>query len=180
MKNQTNTNKYNLTNDVIKKEVDDILKGKYQQCVLGTLDQNGYPYLSKTLPLYYEKKIYLLLSDLSDHTENLKINKKVSIYFAQEEIHKERLNNPRLTLLGLIKKLKLNKNDEFFRKLLKNYILIEKSAKMWGEFLDFNFSFVLGAIVRIILLPCSFHNKAFFSEFMLSSRLSHSGLSPIY
>ena len=118
MKNQTNTNKYNLTNDVIKKEVDNILKGKYQQCVLGTLDQNGYPYLSKTLPLYYEKKIYLLLSDLSDHTENLKINKKVSIYFAQEEIHKEKLNNPRLTLLGLIKKLKLNKNDDFFRKLL--------------------------------------------------------------
>ena len=77
MKNQTNTNKYNLTNNVIKKEVDDILQGKYQQCVLGTLDQNGYPYLSKTLPLYYEKKIYLLLSDLSDHTENLKINKKV-------------------------------------------------------------------------------------------------------
>ena len=92
MKNQTNTNKYNLTNDVINKEVDDILKGKYQQCVLGTLDQNGYPYLSKTLPLYYEKKIYLLLSDLSEHTENLNINKKVSIYFAQEEIHKERLN----------------------------------------------------------------------------------------
>ena len=139
MKNQTNTNKYNLTNNVIKKEVDDILQGKYQQCVLGTLDQNGYPYLSKTLPLYYEKKIYLLLSDLSDHTENIKINKKVSIYFAQEEIHKERLNNPRLTLLGSIMQLKLNKNDELFRKLLKNYILIEKSAKMWGEFLDFNF-----------------------------------------
>ena len=139
MKNQTNTNKYNLTNDVIKKEVDDILKGKYQQCVLGTLDQNGYPYLSKTLPLYYEKKIYLLLSDLSDHTENLKNNKKVSIYFALEETHKERLNNPRLTLLGLIEKLKLNKNDELFVKLLKKYALIEKSAKMWGKFLDFNF-----------------------------------------
>ena len=139
MKNQTNTNKYNLTNDVIKKEVDNILKGKYQQCVLGTLDQNGYPYLSKTLPLYYEKKIYLLLSDLSDHTENLKNNKKVSIYFALEETHKERLNNPRLTLLGLIEKLKLNKNDELFVKLLKKYALIEKSAKMWGKFLDFNF-----------------------------------------
>ena len=139
MKNQTNTNKYNLTNDVIKKEVDDILKGKYQQCVLGTLDQNGYPYLSKTLPLYYEKKIYLLLSDLSDHTENLKNNKKVSIYFALEETHKERLNNPRLTLLGLVEKLKLNKNDELFVKLLKKYALIEKSAKMWGKFLDFNF-----------------------------------------
>ena len=139
MKNQTNTNKYNLVTNVIKKEVNDILQGKYQQCVLGTLDQNGYPYLSKTLPLYYEKKIYLLLSDLSDHTENIKINKKVSIYFAQEEIHKERLNNPRLTLLGSIMQLKLNKNDELFGKLLKNYILIEKSAKMWGEFLDFNF-----------------------------------------
>ena len=139
MKNQTNTNKYNLTNDVIKKEVNDILKGKYQQCVLGTLDQNGYPYLSKTLPLYYEKKIYLLLSDLSDHTENLKNNKKVSIYFALEETHRERLNNPRLTLLGLIEKLKLNKNDELFVKLLKKYAVIEKSAKMWGKFLDFNF-----------------------------------------
>ena len=139
MKNQTNTNKYNLTNDVIKKEVDNILKGKYQQCVLGTLDKNGYPYLSKTLPLYYEKKIYLLLSDLSDHTENLKNNKKVSIYFALEETHRERLNNPRLTLLGLIEKLKLNKNDELFVKLLKKYAVIEKSAKMWGKFLDFNF-----------------------------------------
>ena len=139
MKNQTNTNKYNLVTNVIKKEVNDILQGKYQQCVLGTLDQSGYPYLSKTLPLYYEKKIYLLLSDLSDHTENLKLNKKVSIYFAQEEIHKEKLNNPRLTLLGSIEKLKLKKNDELFRKLLKNYILIEKSAKMWGKFLDFNF-----------------------------------------
>ena len=128
MKNQTNTNKYNLTSDVIKKEVDDILKGKYQQCVLGTLDQNGYPYLSKTLPLYYEKKIYLLLSDLSDHTENLKINKKVSIYFAQKEVHKEKLNNPRLTLLGKIEKIKLNKNDQLFRELLKNYIGIGPST----------------------------------------------------
>ena len=97
------------------------------------------PILIKTLPLYYEKKIYLILSDLSDHTENLKNNKKVSIYFAQEETHKERLNNPRLTLLGLIEKLKLNKNDELFVKLLKKYALIEKSAKMWGKFLDFNF-----------------------------------------
>ena len=139
MKIKSNTNKYNLTNKVIKKEVEDILQGNYQQCVLGTLDQNGYPYLSKTLPLYYEKKIYLLLSDLSDHTENLKNNKKVSIYFALEETHKERLNNPRLTLLGLIEKLKLNKNDELFVKLLKKYALIEKSAKMWGKFLDFNF-----------------------------------------
>ena len=139
MKNQTNTNKYNLVTNVIKKEVNDILQGKYQQCVLGTLDQNGCPYLSKTLPLYYKKKLFLLLSDLSDHTENLKINKKVSIYFAQEEIHKEKLNNPRLTLLGSIEKLKLKKNDELFRKLLENYILIEKSAKMWGNFLDFHF-----------------------------------------
>ncbi len=139
MKNQTNTNKYNLVTNLIKREVNDILQGKYQQCVLGTLDQNGCPYLSKTLPLYYEKKMYLLLSDLSDHTENLKNNKKVSIYFALEETHKERLNNPRLTLLGLIEKLKLNKNDELFVKLLKKYALIEKSAKMWGKFLDFNF-----------------------------------------
>ena len=139
MKNQTNTNKYNLVTNVIKKEVNDILQGKYQQCVLGTLDQNGYPYLSKILPLYYKKKIFLLLSDLSDHTQNLKINNKVSIYYVQEEIHKEKLNNPRLTLLGTMEKIKLNKNDELFRKLLKNFILIEKSAKMWGEFLDFNF-----------------------------------------
>ncbi len=139
MKNQTYKNKYHKVNNVIQEEVKDILQGNYQQCVLGTLDQNGYPYLSKILPLYFEKKIYLLLSNLSDHTKNLKINKKVSIYFAQEEIHKQRLNNPRLTLLGLIKKLKLNKNDDSYRKLLINYILIEKSAKMWGEFLDFNF-----------------------------------------
>ena len=42
-------------------------------------------------------------------------------------------------MLGLIEKLKLNKNDELFVKLLKKYAVIEKSAKMWGKFLDFNF-----------------------------------------
>ena len=56
MKNQTNTNKYNLTNDVIKKEVDNILKGKYQQCVLGTLDKMDTHTYQKHC-LYYEKNI---------------------------------------------------------------------------------------------------------------------------
>ena len=46
----------------------------------------------------YKDNLYLLLSDLSEHTKNIKTNKNSSIYFSAKETHQQKLNNPRLTL----------------------------------------------------------------------------------
>ena len=112
---------YQKINKEIDKKIQTIIEGNYEVSVLGTLGQEGYPFLSKILPMYNNNKIYILISDLSEHTQNIK------------------LNNPRLTLNGSISKLELNKNSLEYIDLLKNYQKIEKGSKMWGMFTDFNF-----------------------------------------
>ena len=95
--------------------------------------------VTKVIPMNYNDTIYLLISDLSEHTKNLNINPNASLYFAQEETHKIKSNNPRLTLQGKFKKLELKKEDPSFQILLQNYNKVEPGSKMWGMFTDFNF-----------------------------------------
>ena len=130
---------YQKINDEIDKKIQTIIEGDYEISILGTLGQEGYPFLSKIQPMYDNNKIYILISDLSEHTQNIISNKKVSFYFSMKEINNTKLNNPRLTLNGEISKLELNKNDSKYIDLLKNYQKIEKGSKMWGMFSDFNF-----------------------------------------
>ena len=68
-------------------------------------------------------KIYILISDLSEHTQNIILNNKVSFYYSMKEINNTKLNNPRLTLSGKITKLELNKNSSQLKlnKTLSNY-----------------------------------------------------------
>ena len=136
---QKNKNQYHHTNKLIDSEVENIFSGNYDQTILGTIDQNKYPFLSKIVPMYYEKNFYLLLSDLSEHTKNISINKKASIYYVLKENNKQKLNNPRLTLIGNIKKIKYQKEDSNYKLLLNNFYRLEKSSKLWGHFDDFNF-----------------------------------------
>jgi putative heme iron utilization protein len=130
---------YQKINDKIVKKIQTIIEGNYEISILGTLGQEGYPFLSKIQPMYDNNKIYILISDLSEHTQNIISNKKVSFYFSMKEINNTKLNNPRLTLNGEISKLELNKNNSKYIDLLKNYQKIEKGSKMWGMFSDFNF-----------------------------------------
>jgi putative heme iron utilization protein len=130
---------YQKINDEIHKKIQTIIEGDYEISILGTLGQEGYPFLSKIQPMYDNHKIYILISDLSEHTQNIISNKKVSFYFSMKEINNTKLNNPRLTLNGEISKLELNKNNSKYIDLLKNYQKIEKGSKMWGMFSDFNF-----------------------------------------
>jgi putative heme iron utilization protein len=130
---------YQKINDEIDKKIQTIIEGDYEISILGTLGQEGYPFLSKIQPMYDNNKIYILISDLSEHTQNIISNKKVSFYFSMKEINNTKLNNPRLTLNGEISKLELNKNNSKYIDLLKNYQKIEKGSKMWGMFSDFNF-----------------------------------------
>ena len=130
---------YQNTNSEIEKKIQNILEGEYEISVLGTNGKNNFPFLSKIIPMYKYNKLYFLISDLSEHTKNIKLNHKVSIYFSLKEFNKTKSNNPRLTINGIIKKHVFNKNDPKFLDLLGSYQKIEKGSKMWGKFSDFNF-----------------------------------------
>ena len=130
---------YQKTNPEIEKKIQSILEGDYEISVLGTNGKDNFPFLSKIIPMYKNNKLYLLISDLSEHTQNIVLNQNVSIYFSLKELNKTKSNNPRLTINGIIKKHVLNKEDKEFIDLLNSYQKIENGSKMWGMFTDFNF-----------------------------------------
>ena len=130
---------YQKTNSEIEKKIQKILEGNYEISVLGTNGKDNFPFLSKIIPMYKNDKLYLLISDLSEHTKNITLNQYVSIYFSLKELNKTKSNNPRLTINGILKKHDLNKNDTVFLNLLESYQKIENGSKMWGMFTDFNF-----------------------------------------
>lgn len=130
---------YQKTNLEIEKKIQNILEGEYEISVLGTNGKDNFPFLSKIIPMYKNKRLYILISDLSEHTKNITKNQKVSIYFSLKELNKTKSNNPRLTLNGIIQKHSLKKESEEFIDLLNSYQKIENGSKMWGMFTDFNF-----------------------------------------
>ena len=130
---------YKKINPEIEKKIQNILKGEYEISVLGTNGKDNFPFLSKIIPMYKNNKLYFLISDLSEHTQNITLNHNVSIYFSLKELNKTKSNNPRLTINGIIKKHVLKKEDKEFIDLLNAYQKIENGSKMWGMFTDFNF-----------------------------------------
>lgn len=130
---------YQKINPEIEKKIQNILEGDYEISVLGTNGKDNFPFLSKIIPMYKNNKLYLLISDLSEHTQNIVLNHNVSIYFSLKELNKTKSNNPRLTINGIIKKHVLKKKDKEFIDLLNTYQKIENGSKMWGMFTDFNF-----------------------------------------
>ena len=130
---------YQTINPKIEKKIQNILEGDYEISVLGTNGKDNFPFLSKIIPMYKNKKLYILISDLSEHTKNININHKVSLYFSLKELNKTKSNNPRLTINGIVKKNVFKKNDKEFIDLLSAYAKIESGSKMWGMFTDFNF-----------------------------------------
>ena len=130
---------YQKTNSEIENKIQNILKGEYEISVLGTNGKDNFPFLSKIIPMYKNKRLYILISDLSEHTKNIIENQKVSFYFSLKELNKTKSNNPRLTINGIIQKHILKKESQEFSDLLKSYQKIESGSKMWGMFYDFNF-----------------------------------------
>ena len=130
---------YQKINPEIEKKIQNILEGEYEISVLGTNGKDNFPFLSKIIPMYKNNKLYLLISDLSEHTQNIVLNHNVSIYFSLKELNKTKSNNPRLTINGIIKKHFFDKEDKEFVDLLNSYQKIENGSKMWGMFTDFNF-----------------------------------------
>ena len=115
----------------VKNDVEYLLKN-YQQAAMGS-HFNGYPEVTKVTPvLFDDDNIYLLLSDLSSHTKNIRINNTVTLYFAAEHRHATQMNNARVTLYG---SLELADKSQFD---LKEFDKRDKGASMYGNFNDFN------------------------------------------
>jgi hypothetical protein len=55
---------YQKTNTEIDKKIQTIIEGEYEISVLGTKERTGYPFLSKHSPMYKNKRLYILISDL--------------------------------------------------------------------------------------------------------------------
>ena len=130
---------YQKINPDVNKKINDIIEGNYEISIFGTIGKENYPFLSKVLPMYKNNNLYILISDLSEHTKNININHKVSLYFSLKELSKTKSNNPRLTINGIVKKNVFKKDDKEFIDLLSAYAKIESGSKMWGMFTDFNF-----------------------------------------
>ena len=130
---------YQNINPKIEKKIQEIINGNYEFSLLGTIGKENFPSISKIIPMMNNNILYVLLSDLSEHTQNINNNNKVSFYFSIKEKNKIKLNNPRLTLNGKIKKINLDKNNKIFLNLLNAYEKVDKASKMWGMFIDFNF-----------------------------------------
>lgn len=120
-------------------KINDLMEN-FQQAALATTGER-FPHVSKVMPAVVNGEIYLLLSDLSEHTRNIQdISKRVSIYFASVEKHGTRLNNPRYTVMGKLYPVPYNdnKNSEQYKNMLIAFDKLDKGATMYGMFGDFN------------------------------------------
>lgn len=119
--------------ETVKDDVEYLLIN-YQQSAMGTTGKE-YAEISKVTPvLLDDDNIYLLLSDLSQHTKNIRnISENISLYFVGESRHSTEMNNPRVTLFG---KLELydSKPDE----IISAFNRRDRGAKMYATFSDFN------------------------------------------
>ena len=120
-------------------KIDALLDNSFEQAALGTIDGNQCPLVTKVVPLIIKNNIYMLLSDLSEHTKNIIANPMVSLYFAAKEYHKTRSNNARLTLQGKMTKLTLEKRSKEFELFVENHAKVDKGLDMWAYFDDFNY-----------------------------------------
>jgi len=121
---------YHNINEV-KDDVEYLLKN-YQQAAMGS-HSGAYPEVTKVTPvLFDDDNIYLLLSDLSSHTKNVRLNNTVTLYFAAEHRHATQMNNARVTLYGT---LELADKSQFD---LGEFDKRDKGASFYGNFGDFN------------------------------------------
>ena len=132
-------NPYQKIDAHIRHKINKLIDNGYEQAALGTIDKENLPFVTKVIPVLFQDRIFILLSDLSEHTRNITANPVVSLYFAGKEKHKTKSNNSRLTLQGYLKKLSLNKKEEDFTQILEKLSKIDLGCELWANFEDFYF-----------------------------------------
>ncbi len=95
-------------------------------------DSSGRPYVSMALvTLGHDASPLLLLSDLADHTANLKANPELALLFDGTAGYRDPLAGPRASVLGRVDVV-----DD--RRLLDRFIRRHPGAELYAGFKDFN------------------------------------------
>ena len=109
--------------------------------------KNKFPYSTFTLVAYdYDSSPILLLSDLSEHTTNIKNNKLISLMVCEEEKvyqffpkfkkqfgnYEDPMSRPRITLIG---EAKITKDSSHKKRFLSRH----PAANLYSNFNDMNF-----------------------------------------
>jgi heme iron utilization protein len=58
---------------------------KFQSAVIGTNDENGFPFSSYAPVVYDEHRYYIFISDIARHAANLRREKRASLFFIEDE-----------------------------------------------------------------------------------------------
>ena len=130
---------YKQIDPPIRHKIEKLIDNGYEQSALGTIDKENFPFVTKVVPIFFQEKVYVLLSDLSEHTKNITVNPVISLYFAAQEDHKTKSNNARLTLQGHLRKLPLSKKEKDFKQILEKHAQVDLGSELWAHFDDFNF-----------------------------------------
>ena len=109
--------------------------GHEKAAIVATMD-NKDPYLS-IMPYVLDKdgNPVVLISDLAEHTQNIKDNPKACFCMAKPDKEGSIFNGSRATLRGKMVKIL---NDQA-KEVRKTYLAAFPEAKDWVDFGDFNF-----------------------------------------
>ncbi|HEY4162225.1 MAG TPA: pyridoxamine 5'-phosphate oxidase family protein [Dongiaceae bacterium] len=106
-----------------------------KRAYLGTLAARGssrFPFVSLVLPgLDAAGSPLLLLSDLSDHAKNLKLDPHASLLYDGTLTYAEPLTGPRVTLIGRVERADTTEDR-------RQYLEAQPSAEVYAGFGDFH------------------------------------------
>ena len=102
--------------------------------ILGTILYNelnkGWPYNSLVQVASNKGELFLLVSELSDHTKNIHENKNISLLFDGTSSH-NRMNSERVTIIGTVTKVDKEPLHKLFTKA-------HPKSKLFYNFEDFS------------------------------------------
>jgi len=57
----------------------------FQSVVIGTLDEEGFPFTSYAPFVHHDHRFYIFISDIARHAQNLKRDEKAALFFVEDE-----------------------------------------------------------------------------------------------
>ncbi len=105
--------------------------------VLSTLDENNFPFTSYAPYLKNNNKYYFYLSNMAKHSQNLKNNKKASLFFIEDEKNCENLF-ARKRVVFQAKVEVISKDLPLYNEILNNFEKEHNTIAVLRKMSDFN------------------------------------------
>ena len=104
--------------------------------ILGTIASNGYPF-SSYAPFYYDgAKIYLFLSDIATHAQNIQATPKVSCMFIEDESKSSNLFARKRITMQCDAKI-ISRDDTHYTQIIEAFQKRHPTIEMLSSMQDF-------------------------------------------